>query len=154
MARYLNGGYIMLDLTDASVYVNAVKAVKAGKPVMVYNESGVPFYAKKLVLVGSVVAIDTEAGVFAIASDGTISNSKAVANIQAIPSAVLSALECGDILVKVTGKQKHSYRVSYKEDGVSICLTYVDASLVETVSYDYTDGAWVYNSTDSTPLGE
>ena len=154
MARYLNGGYIMLDLTDASLYVNAVKAVKAGKPVMVYDENGVPFYAKKLVLVGSVVAIDTEAGVFAIASDGTISNSKAIANIQAIPSAVLSALECGDIVCKLTGKQKHSYRISYKEDGVGICLTYVDASLVETVSYDYTDGAWVYNSTDSTPLGE
>ena len=33
-------------------------------------------------------------------------------------------------------------------------LTYVDASVVETVSYDYTDGAWVYNSTDSTPLTE
>ena len=154
MARYLNGGYIMLDLTDASVYVNAVKAVKAGKPVMVYDENGVPFYAKKLVLVGSVVAIDTEAGVFAIASDGTISNSKAIANIQAIPSAVLSALECGDVVCKLTGKQKHSYRVSYKEDGVGICLTYVDASLVETVSYDYTDGVWVYNSTDSTPLGQ
>ena len=154
MARYLNGGYIMLDLTDASLYVNAVKAVKAGKPVMVYDENGVPFYAKKLVLVGSVVAIDTESGVFSVASDGTISNSKAIANIQAIPSAVLSALECGDIVCKLTGKQKHSYRISYKEDGVGICLTYVDASLVETVSYDYTDGAWVYNSTDSTPLGE
>ena len=154
MARYLNGGYIMLDLTDASLYVNAVKAVKAGKPVMVYDDNGVPFYAKKLVLVGSVVAIDTEAGVFAIASDGTISNSKAIANIQAIPSAVLSALECGDVVCKLTGKQKHSYRVSYKEDGVGICLTYVDASLVETVSYDYTDGVWVYNSTDSTPLGQ
>lgn len=154
MRRDLNGGYVMLDLTDSSVYVNAVKSVNVGKPVMVYDENGIPFYAKKLVLVGSVVAIATEAGVYAIASDGTISNSKAVSNIQAIPSAVLSALECGDVVVKLTENQKHAYIVSYKEDNVGITLTYTDASLVETVSYDFTDGAWVYNSTDSTPLGE
>ena len=38
--------------------------------------------------------------------------------------------------------------VSYKEHHVGICLTYSAAGYLETVSYDYTDGHWVYNSTD------
>jgi len=42
----------------------------------------------------------------------------------------------------------HAYICTYKEDKAGICLSYFDASGIETVSYDYTDGAWVYNSTD------
>ena len=40
---------------------------------------------------------------------------------------------------------------SRKGEGVGegICLTYVAAGLVETVSYDFTDDGWVYNSTDT-----
>lgn len=75
-----------------------------------------------------------------------------VDDITKLTEAQIEVLECGDNLIKVTDGAKHSYRVSYKEEKVGICLTYVDASVVETVSYDYTDGAWVYNSTDSTPL--
>ncbi len=63
-------------------------------------------------------------------------------------------LRSGDMVIKLTGNQQHSYRVSYKEDKVGMCLTYSDASVVETVSYDYTDGAWVYNSTDVTHITE
>ena len=61
-------------------------------------------------------------------------------------------LRCGDAVVKLTGNQNHRYFVSYKEEKVGMCLTYVDASVVETVSYDYTDGDWVYNSTDVTHI--
>ena len=60
----------------------------------------------------------------------------------------ISVLECGDFVVKQTGNQKHTYKVSYKEEEQGLCLTYDDASCIETVSYDYVDGAWVYNSTD------
>lgn len=63
-------------------------------------------------------------------------------------------LRSGDMVIKLTGNQQHSYRVSYKENKVGMCLTYVDASVVETVSYDYTEGAWVYNSTDVTHITE
>ena len=77
-----------------------------------------------------------------------------VTNIQAISDNILEALACGDEIIKITGNQKHSYRVSYKEEHVGICLTYVDASVSETVSYDYTGGTWVYNSTDITQLGQ
>lgn len=79
-----------------------------------------------------------------------------VEDITAIPADVLDSLECGDVVVKKTGDQLHSYRVSYKGDGAGggMCLTYTDASVVETVSYDRTDEGWAYNSTDKTPLGQ
>ena len=73
-----------------------------------------------------------------------------VTDITAIPAKVLDSLKCGDKVAKITGKQKHLYSVSYKGEGVGegICLTYVAAGLIETVSYDYTATGWVYNSTD------
>ena len=74
--------------------------------------------------------------------------------IESIPSEVLDQLDCGDFIIKRTDNQKHRYFVSYKEKGVGMCFTYVDASCVETISYDYTDSAWVFNSKDITPLGE
>lgn len=73
-----------------------------------------------------------------------------VADITTIDGEILDNLQCGDKIVKVTGKQKHLYVVSYKGEGEGegICLTYTDATGTETVSYDYTADGWVYNSTD------
>lgn len=73
-----------------------------------------------------------------------------VTDINNIDGETLDNLQCGDKVIKITGKQKHLYVVSYKGEGVGegICLTYCDASLVETVSYDLTENGWVYNSTD------
>lgn len=73
-----------------------------------------------------------------------------VEDITALTDDQLNALECGSKVVKVTGKQKHAYWVSYKGEGVGqgLCLTYADAAGTETVSYDFTDDGWVYNSTD------
>ena len=70
-----------------------------------------------------------------------------VEDITGIEGAVLDSLSCGD---KVTGKQKHAYIVSYKGEGVGegLTLTYADAAGIETVSYDYTEDGWAYNSTD------
>ena len=73
-------------------------------------------------------------------------------NIKTLSNEDIDSLKCGDIVAKVTGDQKHAYIVSYKEDGQGICLTYIDATYVETISYDYTDGNWVYNSQDSTEI--
>lgn len=70
------------------------------------------------------------------------------ATITSIGDTLCEALQCGDILVKNENGNKHTYIVSYKEDKTGMCLTYSDATVVETVSYDYTDGHWVYNSTD------
>ena len=73
-----------------------------------------------------------------------------VTDITAIDGEVLDGLQVGDKIVKVTGKQKHLYVVSYKGEGEDegICLTYTDAAGTETVSYDRTADGWVYNSTD------
>ena len=85
---------------------------------------------------------------------GSASTKAEVTDITAIDGAVLDSLNCGDVVVKITGKKKHSYRVSYKGEGAGegLCLTYVDASVVETVSYDRTNSGWAYNSTDTTSL--
>ena len=73
-------------------------------------------------------------------------------SITALTSEQINSLQAGDVVLKITGNQKHAYIVSYKEDGQGICLTYTDASCVETVSYDKTASGWVYNSTDITPI--
>ena len=75
-------------------------------------------------------------------------------NIASLSDTFINKLKSGDVVVKKTGNQRHSYRVSYKEKNQGICLTYTDAATAETVSYDYVDGHWVYNSTDVTNLGE
>lgn len=75
-----------------------------------------------------------------------------VNNITTLTTAQINALKAGDVVLKNEDGNKHTYVVSYKEDGVGICLTYVDASVAETVSYDFTNDEWVYNSTDVTPL--
>ena len=75
-----------------------------------------------------------------------------VANITEMTDYQINNLECGELVLKNTNGQYHCYKVSYKQNGVGICLTYTDASVVETVSYDYTNKHWVYNSTDVTPL--
>ena len=69
-------------------------------------------------------------------------------SITALSDDELNALKVGDVVQKITGEQKHCYIVTYKQEEHGICLTYVDAGYMETVSYDYTDGHWVYNSTD------
>jgi hypothetical protein len=65
----------------------------------------------------------------------------------------LDALEVGDKVAKQTGTAEHLYVVSYKDaENGGLCLTYTDASVVETVSYDHTESGWAYNSTDVTPI--
>ena len=78
-----------------------------------------------------------------------------VEDITAISADVLDSLECGDIVVKKTGNQRHAYLVSYKGDGAGegICLSYNAAGYGETVSYDRTDDGWAYNSTDVKTYG-
>ena len=72
-----------------------------------------------------------------------------VDDITALTGAQLDALEIGAKVAKKTGTEKHLYVVSYKDaENGGLCLTYTDASTVETVSYDHTESGWAYNSTD------
>lgn len=75
-----------------------------------------------------------------------------VTNIQALTNEQCEKLECGDVVAKEDVTGKHAYIVSFKKAGTGMCITYTDATCVETVSYDCTDGDWVYNSTDKTTL--
>ena len=76
-----------------------------------------------------------------------------VTDITAMTGAQLDALRCCDCVIKKTGDLNHAYKVSFKNE-TGICLTYVDASVVETVSYDKIEGTWTYNSTDVTHIAE
>ena len=73
-------------------------------------------------------------------------------NITEISDEELDAIKCGDVIVKKTIEGdhilSHAYICTYKEDKAGICLSYFNAGYSETVSYDYTEGHWVYNSTD------
>ena len=72
-----------------------------------------------------------------------------VNDITALTGEQLDALEIGAKVAKKTGTAKHLYVVSYKDaENGGLCLTYTDASTVETVSYDHTESGWAYNSTD------
>ena len=75
-------------------------------------------------------------------------------NIQSMSDDLLNSLRVGDVVQKKTGNQKHCYIVTYKEEKKGICLTYVDGSgYMETISYDYVGGHWVFNSKDITQVG-
>jgi hypothetical protein len=77
-----------------------------------------------------------------------------VSDITALTDEQLDSLEVGDKVAKKTGTAKHLYVVSYKDaENGGICLTYTDASTVETVSYDHGESGWSYNSTDKTNIG-
>lgn len=76
-----------------------------------------------------------------------------VADITALTDEQLDALNVGDKVAKKTGTAQHLYVVSYKDaKNGGLCLTYTDASNVETVSYDHTESGWAYNSTDKTNI--
>ena len=80
---------------------------------------------------------------------------QSVGDITDMTDAQLDALKVGDKVAKDTGTAQHLYTVTYKDaENGGICLTYVDASVVETVSYDHSESGWAYNSTDKTPLVE
>ena len=148
----LNGGYIMVDLAKPTKALEALSATYGTKPILVYDASGVPSFAKSFKKIGTNVALRTENATVVIKADGAVIKSDVVEDITKVPTELLEALEAGDIVVKKTTNQYHSYRVSYKEVEQGIILTYVDATSVESVSYDWSTNKFVYNSTDHTTL--
>lgn len=79
-----------------------------------------------------------------------------VDDIKKVTKGQIEVLECGDSVVKVDSTGKHTYVVTFKKDKVGICMTYFDATYLETVSYDYnaTTDNWDYNSMDVAHIGE
>ena len=75
-------------------------------------------------------------------------------DVKALTDDQCEMLKVGDIVAKKTDNQYHCYIVTYKEANQGLCLSYFDASCIETQSYDYTDGHWVYNSEDKTTFAD
>ena len=73
-----------------------------------------------------------------------------VSNVKSLTSEQCEKLQCGDVVVKKDSSGEHSYVVTFKSD-TGMCLTYMDASVIETQSYDKGESGWVYNSEDKTP---
>lgn len=74
-----------------------------------------------------------------------------VSDIKGLTDNQCELLRPGDIVVKKTGTDKHSYRVSYKGP-TGLCLTYADCENVETVAYEKGEDGWAWDSTDITPI--
>ena len=72
-------------------------------------------------------------------------------NVKTLSNSQIDLLRCGDYLVKKDASGEHAYKVTFKSD-TGMCLTYHDASVIETQSYDKVDGNWVYNSEDKSDL--
>ena len=72
-----------------------------------------------------------------------------VDNVKTLSNEDIEQLRAGDIVVKKDASGNHPYMVSFRGE-TGICLTYTDASCVETQSYDLVDGQWTYNSEDKT----
>ena len=84
-----------------------------------------------------------------LVENGTIKAN--VSNIKELTNDVINNLRCGDVVLKEDSTGKHAYLVSFKSD-TGLCLTYVDASCVETQSYDKSGNNWVYNSEDKSEI--
>ena len=84
-----------------------------------------------------------------LVENGTIKAN--VSNIKSLSNDVINNLRCGDVVLKEDSSGKHAYLVSFKSD-TGLCLTYCDASCVETQSYDKSGDNWVYNSEDKCDL--
>ena len=164
----MKGGYKIvsfsnIELTDENVVIkgvfNAIKNI-FGKQLMIADvkinseiKSEQFIIAEKM---GSALyMIKIYDGVITITKDDVVQfvGYGEIDDMTKLTTEQINSLKCGDVIVKITGNQKHAYIVSYKEEEQGICLTYTDAENVETVSYDYTDGEWVYNSTDITNIG-
>lgn len=74
-----------------------------------------------------------------------------VSNIKSLSNEDIESLNCGDVVLKEDASGKHAYLVTFRND-TGICLTYVDASVVETQSYDKVNNNWNYNSEDISHL--
>lgn len=79
-----------------------------------------------------------------------------VTDIEALTAEQLDGLDVGDKVVKVTGKQKHLYLVTYKGDGAGegLVLTYNACGYGEAIAYDRTESGWAFNSKDVKTYGE
>lgn len=67
-------GYVFLDLTKSNVYAKALKVLESGKPVVVKDGSGAPYYVDSMNVDGTNVVITKGGKTITIANDNTITS--------------------------------------------------------------------------------
>lgn len=78
-----------------------------------------------------------------------------VTDITALTAEQLDALRNGDLVIKITGNQKHTYWVSYKDEVKGeLSLVYADHQNAEEVYYEKVEGTWTYIQTDITTINQ
>ena len=77
-------------------------------------------------------------------------------DLQHISQEALEGLDCGDTVIKVTGNERHAYKVSYRDEiEGEMCLTYADHENVEEVYFERNEnGVWEYKQKDNTNIAE
>ena len=77
-----------------------------------------------------------------------------VNDITSLTTSQLDSLKVGDLVVKITGNEKHGYHVSYKDSTKGeLSLVYADHSNVEEVYFEKVEGVWTYIITENTHIG-
>lgn len=67
-------GYVFLDLTKTNVYAKALKVLESGKPVVVKDGSGAPYFVDSMNVDGTNVVITKGGKTVTIANDNTITS--------------------------------------------------------------------------------
>ena len=67
-------GYVFLDLTKTNVYAKALKVLESGKPVVVKDGSGAPYFVDSMNVDGTNVVITKGGKTITIANDNTITS--------------------------------------------------------------------------------
>lgn len=67
--------------------------------------------------------------------------------------ASINLMECGDIVLKQTGNERHSYVLAYLDrTGGECSFVYTDHENVEEVYFEKVNNVWTYIQTDITPI--
>lgn len=131
-------GCLSFDGTPTDMVISAFFLQAGGVPVTLFINAPFEFVEYKgYVLKEDAVTINTSVGV----------THNIVSNVKTLNDAFINELKAGDVVIKKTGTQYHAYIVTFRS-ATGICLTYHDASCIETQSYDKVNSHWVYNSED------
>lgn len=78
--NYLNGGYVMLDKADSNIYAKALGALKAGKPILWYEDKNTCYYIDTISKSGDDIVLTKGGKTITITDENVITESGNVQN--------------------------------------------------------------------------
>lgn len=78
--NYLNGGYVMLDKADSNIYAKASGALKAGKPILWYEDKNTCYYIDTLAKSGDDIVLTKGGKTITITDANVVTESGNVQN--------------------------------------------------------------------------